>query len=308
MVAERVSPDQYQTFFPDPSHVFNTVHFNELNKHKCEEAHYVTIKDDKGKVRFGIILGQKDEKLKSPFSAPFGGIEERGCQCVEHYIEALKALHQYKGDRELIITLPPYFYGRNSHIDKQLCASLTVGAKIAYTDYDYYYKLCHSQTFIAYCNRASRKNFIKSSRQDWSFKALDGNESGIERVYNVIRLNRESHGYPLRMSFDDVVATSRIIDCRFMLLCLGGIDVASVLAYNVSPGISQIVYWGDVPGYSELRPMNMLAYKTFEYLASCGQHIADIGPSSSEGIPSIGLCNFKEGIGCHMTPKHTIIL
>ena len=88
----RCTPREYGELFATPSHVFNTVEFNELNRHKCEDIHYLTICDDKGKVRFGVVLGLRGGVLKSPFSAPFGGIEERGVQSVERYVGAVDAL------------------------------------------------------------------------------------------------------------------------------------------------------------------------------------------------------------------------
>ena len=93
-----------------------------------------------------------------------------------------------------------------------------------------------------------------------------------------------------------------------MVLSHEGTDVAAVLAYDVSHDISQVVYWGDVPGYSELRPMNKLAYETFCHFARCGRLMLDIGPSSSDGIPSPGLCDFKASLGCILTPKFTVEL
>ena len=59
MRAVRVSPGEYGQIFHSPSHLYNSVAFNELNRHKCDDIHYVTLCDDRGRVRFGIILGQK---------------------------------------------------------------------------------------------------------------------------------------------------------------------------------------------------------------------------------------------------------
>ncbi|MDE6395361.1 MAG: hypothetical protein K2K77_08470, partial [Duncaniella sp.] len=83
----RVTPKEFGTLFPDPLHVFNTVGFNELHRAKCDDVHYLAICDEGGKVRFGLILGERGEVLKSPFSAPFGGIETRGAsQRISHYV------------------------------------------------------------------------------------------------------------------------------------------------------------------------------------------------------------------------------
>lgn len=306
----RCTPREYGELFATPSHVFNTVDFNELNRHKCEDIHYLTICDDKGKVRLGVVLGQRGTMLKSPFSAPFGGIEERGSQSVEWYVGAIDALRRYAVGCGcgVVMSLPPALYDSHSVYSKQYCAMMTGGARTSYVDYNYHYNLERVGEFEHLCSRSARKNFAKASRYDWCFEVLDGCEADIERVYNIIKANRESHGYPLRMSLDDVKATSRIIKCTFMVLSHEGVDVAAVLAYDVADDISQVVYWGDVPGYSELRPMNKLAYETFCHFARCGRRMLDIGPSSSDGIPSLGLCDFKASLGCILTPKFTVEL
>lgn len=87
----RTTPQEYKSLFPNPSHVFNSVEFNELNRHKCDDVHYLVIKDDKGKVRFGIILGQKGNMLKSPFSAP--SAVWKSAECNDFRIISNQSMH-----------------------------------------------------------------------------------------------------------------------------------------------------------------------------------------------------------------------
>lgn len=115
MRAVRVSPGEYGQIFHSPSHLYNSVAFNELNRHKCDDIHYVTLCDDRGRVRFGIILGQKGDVLKSPFSAPFGGIEANGRQKAAQYVEAAGALAGYWAGG-MRITLPPLVYDCDAHV------------------------------------------------------------------------------------------------------------------------------------------------------------------------------------------------
>lgn len=306
----RCTPEEYDALFPSPSHVFNSVGFNELNRHKCQEVHYLMFEDDKGKVRLGMILGQRDGMLLSPFSAPFGGMEERGEQSVSWYVEAVKLLKEYTASCGcgVVLRLPPAVYDSVGVYAKQFCSVMSCGGRTVYADYNYHYDLSKFPSFKDSCSRAARKNYAKSAGYAWRFEALDGSAADVERVYGVIKSNRDGHNYPLRMSLADVKATAAIIPCTFLVLSYDGVDVAAVLAYDVAPGISQVIYWGDVPGYSEMRPMNMLAYETFRHFASRGQRILDIGPSSEGGIPSFGLCDFKSSLGCTLTPKFTLEL
>ena len=124
----------------------------------------------------------------------------------------------------------------------------------------------------------------------------------------MIRINRESKGYPLRMSLQNVLNTIEVIKADFFILTHNAKDVAAAQVFHVAADVVQVIYWGDVPGYTELRAMNYLAYKVFEYYAASKIKLIDIGPSSENGIPNYGLCEFKENIGCSVSLKYTFSL
>lgn len=67
-----------------------------------------------------------------------------------------------------------------------------------------------------------------------------------------------------------------------------------------------MIYWGDIDGYSEERPMNLLAENVYEFYQQKGIHVLDIGPSTENGVPNYGLCDFKESIGCQCSSKYTL--
>jgi lipid II:glycine glycyltransferase (peptidoglycan interpeptide bridge formation enzyme) len=133
-------------------------------------------------------------------------------------------------------------------------------------------------------------------------------EEDVKRAYTVIKANRESKGYPLRMTLEDVLKTIKIIKADFFVLSYNNVDVAAAQIFHVANNIVQIIYWGDIPGYTEIRPMNYLSYKVFEYYYNNKIDIVDIGPSTENGIPNYGLCEFKENIGCYVTNKFTFIV
>ena len=113
----------------------------------------------------------------------------------------------------------------------------------------------------------------------------------------------------MRMTFEQVWQTvSRVITADFFVLEHEGCDVAAAQIFHVADGIAQVVYWGDIRQYAKLRPMNYLAYSLFGYYADNGLRILDIGPSTEDGIPNYGLCEFKESIGCSVTMKYSFEL
>jgi hypothetical protein len=83
-----------------------------------------------------------------------------------------------------------------------------------------------------------------------------------------------------------------------------GVDVAAAQVFHVAEGVAQVIYWGDLKEYSQLRTMNLLSYRIFEYYYKAKEiKLLDIGPSTENGVPNVGLCDFKESIGCSTSPK-----
>ena len=303
-----LSSKEYGRVFDRPYHVFNGVAFSELNKHKCDGLHYLSFKDSK--IRLGLILGERDGVLCSPFSAPFGGFSSLRTVDVEAYEEAVMALKQYVDEHHMPvrISLPPAFYGE-THISKSFSALLHGGARILYSDLNYQYRLEHFENFEDNLERNAKKNFHNALKNSFVFECLNSSDpNDVGRAYEVIRKNRESRGFPLRMSLQNVLDTVNVIDADFFVTSFEGMDVAAAQVFHVSDGICQVIYWGDVPEYAHLRVMNYFTYKVFEHYFNQGLKMLDIGPSTEKGVPNYGLCSFKESIGCEVSLKHTFEL
>ena len=303
-----LSSQEYGQVFNRPYHVFNSAEFSELNKYKCDKLHYLAFKDSK--VRLGLILGERDGVLCSPFSAPFGGFSSLRTVDVEAYEEAVMALKQYVDEHHMPvrISLPPAFYGE-THISKSFSALLHGGARILYSDLNYQYRLEHFENFEDNLERNAKKNFHNALKNSFVFECLNSSDpNDVGRAYEVIRKNRESRGFPLRMSLQNVLDTVNVIDADFFVTSFEGMDVAAAQVFHVSDGICQVIYWGDVPEYAHLRVMNYFTYKVFEHYFNQGLKMLDIGPSTEKGVPNYGLCSFKESIGCEVSLKHTFEL
>lgn len=310
----RVTPKEYQRIFPTPSHVFNTVSFNELNRHKCDDIHYLVFYDSKNsKARFGIILGETDELLRSPFSAPFGGMEVAGTQRVSHYIEAAKDLREYgkRMGKKIEVTLPPEVYAdTTSAISSQLQAFLATGGRIKHSDYNYHYDLREFDRFREKLWPNARRNLKSAFRVGLQFEhIISPDEDNMRKIYEVIRDNHISQSYPVHMSYGEIVTTREVCDMDFFKVKNGNsLAIASAIVYHTSDYGVQLIYWGDILEARSLRPMNFMAYKIIEYYHTRGKLFFDFGPSSSKGEASLGLCDFKASLGCKLLSKFTIEL
>lgn len=304
----KLTSSEYSELFSSPNHIFNSVSFTQLNARKCEKIHRLAFSDSKA--RMGITLGQRENVLYSPFSAPFGGFDYRKDESILKIEEAINALIQYGKDsnKTIKITFPPLFYNE-SLLSKTIATLINQHAQIEFTEINYHFDLSTFPHFNSLIDRGARKNLNNAMKQGFVFEKIDNeNISDIERAYNVIKANRESHGYPLRMSLSDVLETIKIIPAEFFIVKLNNVDVAAAQIFHIKKGIAQVIYWGDTPGYGASRPMNFLSYKLFEYYYNCGLRILDIGPSTESGKPNYGLCDFKENIGCTATLRYTFSL
>lgn len=307
MQIKNLTPDEFASTF-QAAHVFNTVAFAQLNSDKVERVHYLSFDDPK--TCFGIVLGESNGALRSPFSAPFGGFLEKGTHGLERMEKAVDALADYAKERSLRlqITLQPMVYD-----ETRLSMWVNVMMRkmqLHHTDLNYHFDISRMPNYSSVINRSARKLLNQALRQNFCLRKLDsGNRDDVARAYNVISSNRKERGFPLRMTFEQVWQTvSRVVTADFFVLEHEGCDVAAAQIFHVADGIAQVVYWGDIRQYAKLRPMNYLAYSLFGYYADNGLRILDIGPSTEDGIPNYGLCEFKESIGCSVTMKYSFEL
>lgn len=307
MVVTEISTKQFGDLFPAPQHVYNSVMFSELNRHKVANVRYLLIHE--GKTKLGITLGERAEGLFSPFSAPFGGFVSNHNPRLEHIDEAVKALKQYAETigKPVHITLPPDIY--DTSLTNKTAHSMLRQGRFHHADISYHFPLEHFNGYEERLRLNARQKLRAAHKVPFTFRHTDnGDEEGAARAYEVIRLNREEHGYPLRMTLDEVLKTTRIIPADFFIMSLNNADVAAAQVFHVSKSIRQVIYWGDREGFAELRPMNALAYFLFEYYHNKGVKILDIGPASDHGTPSYGLCDFKESISCEASLKYSFVL
>ena len=290
-------------------HVYNRVAFNLHNRSKADNVRFLVLADSK--VRFGLIAGERDGRLLSPFSAPFGGLTWRGRQSVEHLFAASEALKRYASTtgKSISITLPPAIYSP-SLVAGQTAAFGKVG-RVNQPDLNYHVSLDFQpgnavSKLTGPSSRNSRK--VAMRRPHRLLIAGPADMEMARRVYEVIRANHEALNHPLRMSFEEVMATAPITGSHFLLMQQAGEDVAAAVINNSAPEIAQIIYWGDHPHARIHHPMNLFATEVMEWARTQGFRLMDIGPSSEHGVPSPGLCRFKESIGCELSLKHTIVI
>lgn len=307
MTLEAVDAKYYQSIIPAPYHVFAGAKFNELNADKVEEVYYLLFKDSK--YRLGIIGGKRGDTFASPFSAPFGGFaalsEDVRLTAIEAAVERLTDWCGAKGLAKIKLTLPPPIYAE-SYLAKWTNVLYRHGFTIPHIDLNYHFDLAgFDDDYAAGIWRNARKNLHIALGNNLSFKACDSLPDK-ETAYRIIHRNREARGFPLRMTWEQVRATIELIPADFFVVKdEHDTPIAAAIVFTVAKGVAQVIYWGDLPDYSQLKTMNFLSYRVFAHYKERAYRLVDIGPSTEDGLPNHGLCEFKESIGCAITPKMT---
>lgn len=286
-----VSAAEYAGIFTKPLTVFGSYGFLGLNSRKMEQVKYLVGTDMKNRPVMGIVSGLRDGIWLSPFSAPMAALDWDHEPSVGTLIDFFSLLKSYLAPIPLRVTLPPSFISPSA-LTKTACVIANLSAETSVA-LNYHYPLAQFPEFEKHLKPKARNHCHQAQKHDFEFRQVT-----VPRAYDVIRKNRESKRYYLAMSCQDVTATAGVVPIDAFVLSSGGVDVAAAIVYRIAPGVAHLVYWGDIPGYESMRPMNILPYYVFKYYHGAGYSIVNIGTSSINGMPNRGLCDYKESLGC----------
>lgn len=300
----KVDRNIYKEIINAPYHIFNSADFNLLNKNKCEKLYFFLFKEKK--YCLGLIAGLVNNSIISPFSAPFGSFsfikEDIRISHIENAIDELEKFALANKKLSIKHILPPVLY-HESFLSKLINVLYRKGYNISNVDTDYYFNLANfNDNYIKILWGNARKNLNISLKHNFVFRRCKTRQDK-KSAYHIIKVNRQSKGYLLKMEYDEIIATSKIIKTDFFIVHSYDREAASAIVFHVAPHIVQVIYWGDVPDFSEYKLMNFLSYKIFEYYKGKKIKYVDIGPSTENSIPNYGLGEFKESIGCNLSPK-----
>lgn len=304
MELKEITAEEYGSLFDRHApHIYNTVRFNELNRRKAQSVRYLAFVAPRPLL--GIILGERDGALHSPFSAPFGGMTETEETTFERIAEAYRLLRSYGSENglKIEITLPPSFYAPKFITLQD--AALKAEGTVMWEDVNFHRQLDFGEEGASgQFSSAARRAIRHAERAGLRFHFFENpGDEEIRRVYETVCSNHHALGYPVKMTEKEVIKTAPVTGSQFMIITLDGEDAAAGMFNSVTPTISQLIYWGDRMMFRPTRPMNLLAAKVFEQYQALGFKTVDLGPSSECGIVSAGLCRFKQSLGCRPTAK-----
>lgn len=304
MIVKEVSQDDFNDKL-NANHTFNRVSFAELNRGVADndDVRYLIFSDSK--IRAGLIVGHRADTLCSPFSAPFGGLiparDRISMECVVAIVDAFSDYCRHCG-LEGRITLPPIWF--DSDLTSKTIAAMMARGFRPTADISYFINLVTDIEI----SKGARKKFRQASDAGLCFEILEPSGDNIARVYDILLQNHRCRGYEMRRSLENYIATDAIMQAQYFVITHSGKDIAAAANYTLAPGITIGAGWGDLPQFSYLRPMNLLASSMIDYYRARGFKIFDLGPAAENGIVSPGLCAFKESIGAIASLKYSFII
>lgn len=302
-----IGADEYEALSGKCKYFYNSRHFHEINKNKVDEVIYLLFKEKKNKMV--LAIGIKNGVIKVPYSAPFSIFE-----VMQHYIRiedierALKLLDGYAVSHHInriFFRCPPTFYDR-SFLSKLYNCMLRNDYRLKECDLNYQFRLTKDPAYMELLHRNARKNLNHALRENLHFLHCN-EENEKEEAYRIIVANRKSRGYPLRMTYEQIMDTVQYTNHDFFILKNESNGIASAIVFQITENCYQVIYWGNITEIEQVRPMNYLAYMLYSYYLERGVEFLDIGPSTENGVPNYGLCDFKEGIGCEVDSKYTFV-
>jgi hypothetical protein len=302
MLFRKSTLEEYESQLLSPT-IYGSATFARLNASKADGLDVWVLADDKDKLHLGAIVGLRDGHGLIPFSAPWGEIAVNKSQrvTIDQATTFIQSLVEQYREQGLSITFSPTFYAPTTLPLLQGVAINSAQQVIA--DFNYHFNLKNIDRWANIIPGQARNKLNQALRVGFTFSLCN-----LERAYSVIATNRTEQGYPLAMSPEALRATAQATGLQidtFVLTTPQGDDAAAALIYRISPGIAEVIYWGDVEAHRHLRPMNLLCREVFAHYASLGFDLVDVGPASTNGKPNFGLCHFKENIGLQTTIKYT---
>ena len=161
------------------------------------------------------------------------------------------------------------------------------------------------EKLISYGNLKRLKKTLKHN-----FKFVQFNSENIAVAYEIIKINRLSKGFPITMSFEQICEMQKFFPSN--IFSFGLIDpnknvcVASSICIKISEEILYVFYWGDLIEYSTYSPIVHLCKGIYDFCTNNNFSFLDVGTSTSNGNPNLGLINFKRNLGFRDYSKLTM--
>ncbi len=285
--------------------IFNSPSFYEYNRSQFSK--YLTISCNDKFAGVFSFRSEDGKEFHSPVKGTFGGLEFIDNIKLEDMNNIIKSLKRYLvkyGARRISVIEKPFSY--NFTLSTKLFNSyLSNGFRVGNQEINYTIEVDGNPLFnkMAY----SHKKKWKRCRQNDFVVNQVFSEREIIKCYEIIAENRADKNRELSMSLVQILEMYKKFpsDIIFFLMSFEGKPVASSICIRLSKNVLYVFYWGDKLETRPYSPIVFLASYIYKFAHDLGISLLDIGTSTQLGIPMYSLCQFKERLGCQMSPRIT---
>lgn len=318
MILNEITLADYQKLLPKNACAFESAEFLKLNAHKVDALKLFVLKDST-KNRFVLAMGVKNGVLKLPFSATFGMMNElSGKTSIAFFHQAIAALLEWakaNAIAQIVVQTPPAIYHPLA-IAKLQNALFCAGFALKHLDINYELPLFKNIAYDSFLKSKAR-NYFKTEHRG-ALRALENahrealqivEKAEGKKVYAIIAQNRKERGFPLRLAENEVLQTAQIVASDFFVVNdKNGAAIAAAWVQRLTAKVANVVYWGHLDCARHLSPINFLAEYLYNFYAARDFDFLSIGTATEDSTPNVGLCDFKENIGCSASAKLTFAI
>jgi hypothetical protein len=248
--------------------------------------------------------GKNDDTWRSPAKGTFAGLsfskDIKYSELIRFYKQVESSL-LIKGAKMLEVLPAPQSHDELAFA-KQVYLLKSLGFEIKRCDLNQSL-LIDSRNLIDRMSYGNQKRLLKCEREGLVARQLP--LSKLSLVYETLAINRANKGYKMSMSMSQL---QKIVDTfpKDIVLfgCPDGEHLASAaFCLRLSSEVLYVFYWGDRPEYATFSPVVSVADSIYRYGQTQGFKLLDVGTSTIDVEPNIGLLEFKRGLGFNESLK-----
>jgi hypothetical protein len=285
---------------------FNSPAFFEYHKKDGARGWYFELveKESQRTVSIAHFTEKEPGFFASPRRGTYGGINaiHSDVTLFDLFIEDIETAIRKAGGKRLQIAPAPF-----AHHPEQSALQTNVFLRRKYDilKCEVNYDLTVDEVpLIEKMERNNQKRVRKCQREGCVFEHYNRREE-YEQVYDVIRRNRESRGFPVTMTLDHMLEMKSLFPdtWQFFGTRKDGRMIAASVCIRLNPETLYVFYWGDLPDVHTMSPVAFHASNLYAYCQSQKIRMLDIGTATDNCIPNVGLMKFKERLGCRASLK-----
>lgn len=295
----------------DRNHIFNEIDFFKIHSKSPNDLFFqLARRSDKKIIANFVFYKDPTNQYLSPINGTFGSVSgsfEVDFDVIQEFVFRTLDFLQSTSSGSILIKMAP---SNHDLATFSLLLNLFTRYGFIIKSCDLNYELIVDQrSYIDRIDYSNVKRINKCIKA--GFFADIVTEDYYPKVYDVIADNRNRRGYKLSMSYDQLMEMVEKFGNK--IVCFGvysnqdkNLMLAASICIRVSEKVFYVFYWGDVAGFESYSPVAYLASYIYQFAQNNSICILDVGTSTINSQPNLGLIRFKRNLGFVESLKPTL--